>query len=230
MPGKWARMWAQRAPEHPLELLLVPAADAEAVVRGGGADAALLRLPIDREGLHAIPLYTEATVVLAPKDHFVAAADEVSVADLVDEVVLRPLDDTLDWERPPGLEAPGRPAATEDAIKLAAGGLGVLLLPQSLFRLHYRKDLISRPVPDAPQSQVALSWQADRTTDAMELFIGIVRGRTANSTRGRPPAHAEPKRPEPARKPAPGKSTAAPRRRGAGAAQGAKRGKPRRRS
>ena len=40
------------------------------------ADAVLLRLPIDRTGLHAIPLYTETTVLVMPKDHYLAAADE----------------------------------------------------------------------------------------------------------------------------------------------------------
>ena len=58
-------------------------------------------------------------------------------------------------------------------------------MPQSLARLHHRKDLTYRPVTDAPQSQVALSWLEGQTTDLVEEFIGIVRGRTVNSTRGR---------------------------------------------
>ncbi|MBC6446188.1 LysR family substrate-binding domain-containing protein [Actinokineospora xionganensis] len=229
IPGKWVRTWNERTPDEPLTLLQLPAADAATTVRDRGADAALLRLPIDRTGLHAIPLYTETTVVVVPKDHLVAAADEVSMEDLADSLVLHPLDNTLDWDRPPGLPANERPATTLDAIELVAAGVGLLVVPQSLARLHHRKDLTYRPVPDAPQSQVALSWLEDETTDAIERFIGIVRGRTDNSTRGRqqPAAPAKAKRPETeARKP---KSGGANKRRASGAAQ-AKRGKPRRRS
>lgn len=229
-PGKWVRTWNERLPDVPLTLIQVPAPEAVGLVRERGTDAVLLRLPIDREGLHAIPLYTEVTVVVVPKDHLVAAADEVTVDDLADDVVLHPLDDTLDWDKLPGQPAIERPATTADAIELVAAGVGVLVVPQSLARLHHRKDLTFRPLTDAPESRVALSWLEDETTDLMEEFIGIVRGRTVNSTRGRgaapEPAPKKAKRPD-ARKPAPTKS---PARRGSGAPKAAKRGKPRRRS
>ena len=226
-PGKWARIWGERVPEVQLDLVQVPAAEAAGLVRDGGADAVLLRLPTDRAGLHAIPLYTETTVVVVPKDHLVAAADEVSPADLADDVVLHPLDDTLGWEQPPGRPAIERPATTGDAIQLVAAGVGLLVVPQSLARLHHRRDLTYRPVSEVPESRVALSWPEGETTALMEEFIGIVRGRTVNSTRGRqkPPPPAKRKRPEAdARKPPTGKS------RRQGAPGGGRRGKPRRRS
>ncbi|MGQ0840233.1 LysR family substrate-binding domain-containing protein [Actinokineospora sp.] len=227
-PAKWVRTWHERTPEVPLTLIQVPAAEAADLVRRRDADAVLLRLPIDRTGLHAIPLYTETTVVVVPKDHLVAAADEVSAADLTDGVVLHPLDDTLDWAQPPGRQAIQRPATTGDAIELVAAGVGLLVVPQSLARLHHRRDLTYRPLSDAPESRVALSWLADETTDVIEQFIGIVRGRTGNSTRGRAPAQGT--RPDAdVRKPAAGKPTGGTRRR-SGAPHGGKRGKPRRRS
>ncbi|MER7113491.1 LysR family transcriptional regulator substrate-binding protein [Saccharomonospora azurea] len=185
-PDKWVRKWHERMPAVPLTLVQVTPADAADTVRDREADAVLLRLPTDRTGLHAIPLYTETTVVVVPKDHLVAAADEVTLDDLADDIVLHPLDDTLDWEQPPGRPAIERPATTAAAIELVAAGVGLLVVPQSLARLHHRRDLVHRPVTDAPQSRVALSWLEDETTDLMEQFIGIVRGRTVNSTRGRP--------------------------------------------
>ena len=218
-PAKWVRTWGERVPEVPLTLVPVAAADATGLLRAREADAALLRSPIDRDGLHAIPLYTETTVVVVPKDHLVAAADEVSTVDLADEVVLHPLDDTLEWETRPGRPAVSRPETTADAIELVAAGVGVLVLPQSLARLHHRRDLTYRTVEDAPQSSVALSWLEEETTDLMEQFIGIVRGRTVNSTRGRPQVPAERKRPE--RKPAAAKPAA---RRGGGAGKRRRRG------
>jgi DNA-binding transcriptional LysR family regulator len=184
-PDKWVRKWTERVPRVPLTLLQVTPADAADTVRRRDADAVLLRLPTDRDGLHAIPLYTETTVVMVPKDHYVAAADEVSLDDVTDEITLHPQDDTLDWERPPGRPAIERPATTKAAVELVAAGIGVLIVPQSLARLYHRRDLVYRPVTDAPQSRVALSWLEDETTELMEEFIGIVRGRTVNSTRGR---------------------------------------------
>jgi len=249
-PAKWVRIWNERLPDVPLTLVAVPATEASGMLRDRGADAGLLRLPTDRTGLSAIPLYTETTVVVVPKDHVVATVDEVSVEDLTDEIVLHPLDDTLPWERLPGRPAIERPATTADAIELVAAGVGVLVVPQSLARLHHRKDLTYRTVSDAPQSRVALSWLEDETTDLVEDFIGIVRGRTVNSTRGRPRTAPQPKGERPEKGAARRGSTtggtagrktgkAAGRTAGknprggaggSGGAKGARRGKPRRRS
>ncbi|MGW2127585.1 LysR substrate-binding domain-containing protein [Streptomyces coelicoflavus] len=229
-PDKWVRIWNERLPDVPLSLTQVPAAGAGGVLLDGDADAGLLRLPVDRTVLSAIPLYTETTVVLIPKDHLVTAADEVSVEDLADEIVLHPLDDVLRWERLPGRPALERPATTADAVELVAAGIGVLLVPLSLARLHHRKDLTYRTVTDAPESGVALCWPEDAHTDRVEDFIGIVRGRTVNSTRGRQPEAARSKdgRAEastPARRKPAGGRTGGGRTGGAGAAGGKTGGK-----
>ncbi|WP_338899238.1 LysR substrate-binding domain-containing protein [Streptomyces sp. TG1A-60] len=241
-PTKWVRIWNERLPDIPLTLLQVSAGEAFGVLRDGGADAGFVRLPVDSDDLSAIPLYTETTVVVVPKDHVVAAVDEVTTEDLADEVVLHPLDDTLGWERPPGEPAFERPATTADAVELVAAGIGLLLVPQSLARLHHRKDLTYRPVTDAPESRVALSWPREATTDMVEDFIGIVRGRTVNSSRGRAkPAEEkqQPKAGRPARggtrgRPTSGRSTERNPRDGSGGGRKPKSGgkgtKPRRRS
>ncbi|MFG1820118.1 LysR substrate-binding domain-containing protein [Kribbella sp. NPDC049174] len=186
-PAKWARIWRDRSPRIPLELIQVAAADVVELVRSRQADAALLRLPIDRTGLHAIPLYVETTVVVIPKDHVVTAVEEVTAEDLADELMLHPLDDVLEWERPPGRVIDERPATTADAIALVAAGTGLVVVPQSLARLHHRRDLTFRPLLDAPESGVALAWPEEETTELMEQFIGIVRGRTVNTSRGSAP-------------------------------------------
>ncbi|WP_405445872.1 LysR family substrate-binding domain-containing protein [Streptomyces achromogenes] len=251
-PAKWVRTWNERLPGIPLTLVQVPAAEAPGVLRAGEADAGFVRLPVDRTYFSAIPLYTETTVVVVPKDHLITAAEEVTLADLADEVLLHPLDDVFDWDAPPGEPAFERPATTPDAIELVAANVGLLVVPQSLARLYHRRDLTYRTVVDAPQSSVALSWPEEATTDLVEDFIGIVRGRTVNSTRGRttaqPAADVRQGRSErdgsrqnakPAAKSAgksASKSSGKPAGRTAGARTGgrpakpAKRGKPRRRS
>lgn len=185
-PGKWVRTWEERYPDVPLRLVPVANAEARAKIHDGEVDAALLRLPVDREGLHAIPLYTELTVVVVPKDHVFAAADEVTPGDLDGELFLHPHDDPLDWPAPFGTLAEYRPDTTAGAIELVAAGVGLLVTPMSLARLHHRRDLTYRPLSGVPESRVALVWPEAETTDLMEQFIGIVRGRTVNSTRGKP--------------------------------------------
>lgn len=239
-PGKWVRIWQERFPAVPLTLVQVPAPEATALLRAGGADAALLRMPVDGEDLSAIPLYTETTVVVVPRDHLLTALDEVPVGELAEELVLHPLDDPLEWEHPPGLPAIERPATTADAIELVAAGVGLVAVPQSLARLHHRRDLTFRPLLDVPASRVALSWPEEHTTDLVDAFIGIVRGRTANSTRGRlaatPPRPSRraraptpsPPRARPPRSPAPaGRGRAAPRARRRGPRAARRPGEPR---
>jgi DNA-binding transcriptional LysR family regulator len=197
---RWSRTWSERVPG--VELRLVPAEVTQAEeILAGQADAGLLRLPVDRDTLDAIPLYTEVTVAVVPREHTLAAADELTVADLVDETLLRPLDDVLTWPGPPAAipatdrPATDRPATTAAAVELVAAGAGILVVPQSLARRYHRRDLTYRVVTDAPTSSVALVWLRERYTDLIEEMIGIVRGRTANSTRGRdqtPTASAAP--------------------------------------
>ncbi|QCR41485.1 transcriptional regulator [Microbacterium sp. SGAir0570] len=183
-PGKWIDVWKQRMPGNPLDLVTVGFADQAAALAGGDVDAALVRLPIDRDGLSVIPLYDETTVAVCSVDSALTAADELTLADLTGEVVMVPGDDALDLEVP-GADAPAfaQLSTTEDAVATAATGVGIVLVPMSLARLHHRKDATYRPVVDAPTSTVALAWRAEATTPLVETFIGIVRGRTANSSR-----------------------------------------------
>ena len=200
-PSKWVRTWIDRVPDVRLEALAVPASQVEALLHDGGADVAILRRPVRSEGLSHIAMYTEVPVVVVPRDHVFAAleSDEaLTTADLADEVVLHPLDDVLGWATSaaasgaddevspvlPGKPALERPATTADAIELVAAGIGLLVVPQSLARLHHRKDLTYRTLDGGPEAPVALGWVTEEKSDLVEEFIGIVRGRTANSSRG----------------------------------------------
>ena len=183
-PGKWIDAWHERLPEVAFDLRTITVAEQRSALFGGELDAALVRLPIDQDGLHVIPLYDEVPVVVAAADSHLMAVDELDLADLVGEVIVVPRDDVL------GLEVPGGAAAsfdpphdTEEAIAIVAAGVGVVIVPMSLARLHRRKDADYRPLRDAHPSTVALAWRTGATTAAVDAFVGIVRGRTANSSR-----------------------------------------------
>jgi DNA-binding transcriptional LysR family regulator len=152
-------------PRTPIELLPVPKDEALRSLLDGRAAVALVRLPVEGEDWSVIPLYTEVAVVVAAKDHPVAAFDSLMLADLADEHLID-----------------GQDAAT---VELVAATDSIALMPHSVARLHNRKDVVSRPVTDAAETTVALVWLAAKTTPWVEEFVGIVRGRTANSSRGR---------------------------------------------
>jgi DNA-binding transcriptional LysR family regulator len=183
-PGKWIDIWRERMPHNPLELAPLAVATQRAALVDREVDAALVRLPIDAEGLHVIPLYEEQPVVVMSADSSLSAADELDADDLAGEVLIRSADDVLGFDAS-GTVTPAfaAPATTEDAVATVATGVGIMVVPMSLARLHHRKDVTFRPLRGGPASTVALAWPADATTPLVETFVGIVRGRTANSSR-----------------------------------------------
>ena len=96
-PDKWARTWRERR-RDPLELVPVEESEQEAGVRDGSLDMCPVRLPIDRDGLHCIPLYDEVPVVVVPRTTWSTAADQVTLADLSDEQLVLP--HASGWTRP----------------------------------------------------------------------------------------------------------------------------------
>ena len=179
-PDKWARAWRDRRRREPLELVPVTEAAQEEGLRDGSLDMCLVRLPVDRGTLHCIPLYDEVPVVVVPLDHLVTAADEVTLADLADEQLVLPHPSGWTPDAPqlnfPSMEV-------KEAIEVVASGTGVVVVPLSVARLHHRKDVTTRPVADLPPSTIGLAWRLDRDDEQVQAFIGIVRGRTANSSR-----------------------------------------------
>ncbi len=178
-PDKWARTWRERR-RDPLDLVPVDQPEQEAGLRDGSLDMCLVRLPIDRDGLHCIPLYDEVPVVVVPKDHVATVVDEVSLSDLADEQLVLPHESG--WTPSvPQLDFP--PMSVPDAVEVVASGSGVLIVPMSVARLHHRKDVTHRPVTDLPTTKVGLAWRVDNEDERVQSFIGIVRGRTERSSR-----------------------------------------------
>jgi DNA-binding transcriptional LysR family regulator len=179
-PDKWARAWREQGRGR-LELVPVTEDDQESVVRAGEVDLALVRLPVDTDQLHCVRLYDELPVVVAGRDHLVSAADEVTLDDLVDEQLVRP--HASGW-RPGADQLDWPPMSEQEAVETVAAGTGIVLLPMSVARLHQRKDVVQRVVTDLPPTTIALVWRRQRDDDTTQAFVGVVRGRTGNSSRG----------------------------------------------
>jgi DNA-binding transcriptional LysR family regulator len=164
-PAKWLRAWADRRPDLPLEATRVEQPEQLADVRSGDADLAFVRLPVDDEGLHVIPLWEEVAVAVLAKDHAFAEADGLTLADLGDEPRAPEQDD---------------PAMT---VELVAAGTGWAILPHGVARLHHRRDVVAIPLTDAAPTRIALVWRVERDDEDIQEFVGVVRGRTSRSSR-----------------------------------------------
>ena len=218
MPGKWFFRWRDRNPGRVLAELPLETDAWREELAAGRAHACFVRLPahpragVDdiaslREEYRAVELYAEQQVVVLPQDHELTLLEEVPVAELAGEVLLQDPATLPERER---LRSPEEAAAdaplpamrhAKDAIDLVAAGLGLVVVPMSLARLHHRKDLVHRVVPDAATVPVALVWPQDLPEEREELvqdFVGVVRGRGLNSSRGT----ATPPEPAPAKGPA----------------------------
>jgi DNA-binding transcriptional LysR family regulator len=179
-PGKWIRRWEERMPDIPLEAFMVDDEAQLGSLRDGKADMGFVRLPVEREGLSVIPLYEEQPVVVAPKGHEISVFEEVALADLEQESFL-------------DAAALGGP---ETALQVVASGAGLVILPMSVARHFNVKDTVARRLTGADGTEIALAWPTDATDEVLEEFIGIVRGRTAQSSR-QPSAQPEKVKKEP---------------------------------
>lgn len=164
-PAKWLRAWAERRPDLPLEATRVDQPEQLADVHAGEADLAFVRLPVEEEGLHVIPLWEEIAVAVLPKDHAFADAEGLVLADLADE---------------PRAPEQADPAMT---VELVAAGTGWAMLPHGVARLHHRRDVVAVPVTDAPPTRIALVWLIERDDADIQEFVAVVRGRTTRSSR-----------------------------------------------
>lgn len=170
-PGKWERNWAEwrryeRLPALALELVAESAQLDR--LHDGSLDMCLVRGEVVRDGLHLVRLYEEIEVAVVSQDHPASVLDELSTADLAEEVDLLAVYPEL------------TPA---QAIETAAAGTGYARLPMSVARLHHRKDVVACPLHDLEPIPVGLAWRVERDDDVTQLFVGVVRGRTPRSSR-----------------------------------------------
>ena len=164
-PAKWLRVWNDRRPDLPLEARRVEQSEQLTALLAGDADVAFVRLPVDVEGLHSIPLWEEVSVAVLPKDHPLAESGSLVVADLDGEPVV-----------------PEQPGAAM-TVELVAAGSGLALMPHGVARLHHRRDVVAIPVTDAATTRIALVWRVERDDADIQELVGVVRGRTARSSR-----------------------------------------------
>lgn len=161
-PGKWTRAFEQRFPR--VELVVRPSEDPLAVLATGEADMVFVRDGHADDDRHLIPLYTEDVVAVMHHEHLLTLEEELHLADLADEP-----------------RVAGMPS--EALMRRVAAGDGIALLPASVAKALRRKDVVALRLEDGPQSSIGLTWPREGQHPLVDDFIGIVRGRTAHSSR-----------------------------------------------
>jgi DNA-binding transcriptional LysR family regulator len=160
--GKWTREFERRHPR--VELVVLPSADPLAALAGRLADMVFVRDAEADDDRHLIPLYAEDVVLVMHHEHLLTLEEEVHLADLDDE---------------PRIED----GPSEASMRRIAEGEGVALWPASVAKALRRKDVVTVRLEDGAQSRIGLTWPRDGQHPLVDEFIGIVRGRSAHSSR-----------------------------------------------
>lgn len=177
VPGKWIDRFTERYPQIELSVQRLDEGDPLAALASDEADVVFVRFatgenPRD-DTRHVIPLYAETEVVCAAKDHDIEYLDQsVSAAELAEFEHL----DLADY--------PVAVGGVAMAMEVVSSGGFVARMPMSLARLHARKDVLYREVHDGEPTQIGVAWLKDtEKSEMIDEFIGVVRGRSANSSR-----------------------------------------------
>ena len=192
LPDKWFRRvderhgGASRDSNRRVRIASAVADDPRPYVLHGKADVAFVRMDDrGREGvvkdaeasgqsIHLIELYEEQPGVAVPKDNAIALFPQVSSHDLEDEKIM--------WSpQPPHFRVDI--AGVRAALEVVAANVGVVIAPRPLLRVINKRGVKDVALSDARPTQLAMVWLQSRDDRDIQNFVGIVRGRTARSSR-----------------------------------------------
>lgn len=166
-PDRFLRRWKALRNGTWLELIPVPQSRQTDALTAGEVDMCFARDARPGEAFHAVGLWEERPVVVMSTDHVLCVLDEITAGDLAEETEI----------------TSQGPDDAADRVAVAATGVGYTRVPMSLARLHHRKDVTHRPLVDAETTRIALLWPRDADDELRQQFVGVVRGRTARSSR-----------------------------------------------
>ncbi len=170
-PDRFLRRWKSGRRAAWLELVPVPLSRQGDALTGGEVDMCFVRLPLAAAGgpeqLHVVPLWEERACVVVGDENVLSLHEDVVEEDLTGETEIPSahLDDAA------------------ERIATAATGVGFTRVPLSLARLHHRKDAVAVPLRDGVPTRIALAWPRAADDEVRQEFVGVVRGRTARSSR-----------------------------------------------
>lgn len=169
-PDRFERRWRAGERRDRLELVPVAWSRQDEALAARECDMCFVRLPLtaeQAEQLHVVELWEERPVVVVGEESVLSLLETVTEAELAEETEIPARD---------------RDDAAERAAVAASGG-GYARMPYSLARLHHRKDAVAVPCAEGEPTRIALAWPRDADDALRQEFVGVVRGRTARSSR-----------------------------------------------
>nr|WP_245190332.1 LysR family transcriptional regulator [Leucobacter exalbidus] len=203
-PTKWAKRYLV-ATHTQLQLVPVAAAFSPQKQISPDYDMLLERTAPGAEPEHtgpngsrrALRLYDESIALVVPVDHELAEEAEIHVHDLSLINLLDHPDHAPEWPAPTPWDDPAwKPRNARSALDLVATGAGGMLLPMPLSRhlsskkAHALLKVVGNPALAA--TTVWATWEIDSDNADMQQLAGILRGRTARSSREGSPAAGAP--------------------------------------
>lgn len=196
-PSKWAERWARAVREQPLELVPVDLHEVEGAraeldmllerVAPGTVPAGSEAAPRTR---HAMRLYEETVALVVPEGHELAELSEIGLEDLSLVTLLAHPDHFSEWPEPQEWKDPlWMPRNAKATLELVATGLGGALMAQPMAR-HLANKRVHAVIPVTrsgasllPGTEIWASWRVERDGNDLQHLVGVLRGRTARSSR-----------------------------------------------
>ncbi|WP_190394786.1 LysR family transcriptional regulator [Nocardiopsis deserti] len=150
-------------------------------LRRGEVDILITRLPVEEPDLVVGPvLVREPRVLAVGADHPFAGREQVRMEDLARDKVFAVAtsapDYWWDFHVPPAtpggavIERGAQVATFQELLALIASGQGISPVAESVARYYGRPDIVYIPLPDAPDTEVALVWRAGGLTARAEAL------------------------------------------------------------
>nr|WP_125100806.1 LysR family transcriptional regulator substrate-binding protein [Leucobacter chromiireducens] len=229
-PSKWAERW-HTVTGSQLDLVPVDIAYGRTAA-SAACDVMLERaLPGHRPAgsaepdrtRHALRLYEETITLVVDADHALAKRESIALPALAQVHLLDHPEHPAEWPAAVAWEDPAwMPRDVQAALELVATGAGAILLPTLLARhLVDKKQHRMIPITGAdtlPRTAVWATWELTRDAADVQQLVGVIRGRTARSSR----SAAEPEQPAQAPKPAKKKPQQQPQKKKAGPKPGSR--------
>lgn len=183
-PGKWFKRFRENTAHG--GLVTAVADDALGLVLEEQADLAIARIPAHGtdprvgEQFHQVMLYEEAPGVAVPKDSVYAeVGEDVAKQDLADEIINYRIADSGEVDVP----------AVRAGLQVVAANVGIVLAPRPLLKALSKKLVVPLGLqdPEISRTRIVLIWSKDKDGEAIQDFVGITKGRTANSSRQEKP-------------------------------------------
>jgi DNA-binding transcriptional LysR family regulator len=165
------RKFELRHPDVVVDVQRVEDEDQATLLLDGHLDVAYVRLPLDESGLHVTPLYTEPRVAVLPAGHRLAGKEQITEADLADEVLV--------WNGEPGTQPTRRPhpnagyrvRGVDETLEHVAAGRGISFLARSATVFYSHPDVSFVPVSDMRPDQVCLAVATSRSPHLVDDFV-----------------------------------------------------------